>query len=212
MFSPFAWYHNITDLFLRAPNTDDTIAFTWGQELSTSGSSTSCTRNGCQVIVAPSYRGRGGGGGGGGGGRQGEILPETRVTVVLPIKLISRCWQPRRTQNLIYPPPPVGFLFLLVSHAHSDFFFFLKLSHHICIAHAFLLNANQLCSLSFCLCPGSNRWHRTRQLQRGKTPSCSTAAKYSVISVRRGRTVCMMCCLFVCLFCFLNWLVENVIF
>lgn len=47
-----AWYDNIVNLFPRAPKAGNTKAFTWGQELSNSGSNTLCTQDGCQVIVA----------------------------------------------------------------------------------------------------------------------------------------------------------------
>lgn len=132
----FALCDNIVDLFLWAPKADDTIAFTWGQELSTSGSNTSCPQDGCQVIVALVIKVEEMGWG-------CELLPETR-NYSSSTDQMDTTLQPHRTKKL--------YLFFLdslsVSLTHSDLIFFSFFSHDICITHAFLLNANQLFSLS----------------------------------------------------------------
>lgn len=120
----FALCDNVVDLFLRAPKADDTIAFTWGQELSTSGSNTSCPQDGCQVIVALVIKVEEMGWG-------CELLPETRnyssSTDQMDITL-----QPHRTKKL-YLFFPVSLSFSL---SLSDLiFFFLTVSwhlHHTC--------------------------------------------------------------------------------
>lgn len=135
-------YHNNTNL--RARKAEDTLAFTWGQKLSTSGSRTLCTRNGCQVLVAPSYRG------GGGVGVRYFLKQELQLQLYQLDQYHTDRNSLSQDRKFISSLFVFSFCFSLALWPALFFWVFFKPSHDICIAHAFLLNANQLFSLCVC--------------------------------------------------------------
>lgn len=130
----------------------------------------------------PSYKG----GERGWGGGASHFLQQEMI-VEATIRWISLCQQqPHGTKN--HPLPYFSLSFSLALWLNLLFSIPWHL-HHTC----FPVKCKSAV-FTVCLCSGSHRWLRTRQLQQGKTHSCSTVVRYKFVTAEsRGWAACTMC-------------------